>query len=152
MTPKPGRVSRRLLLTGGVAFVGAAGAAYHIRRVRWPSASDIASLIERRVGHLSLADDAIEKFAAEYTRRFGALSMSRHHRDTLAGLLSIDVFRRMAPAEKEQALLDFERRMVSYFLRSTDYFRTASGTVVQYVAFPDPYELPCSNPLAVLTL
>jgi hypothetical protein len=152
MTSRPARISRRLLLTGGVAFVGAAGAAYHVRRVRWPSAADLASLIERRVGHLPLAGDAIEMFAAEYTRRFGALSMSRHHRDTVAGLLSIDAFRRMAPAAKEQALLDFERRMVSYFLRSTDYFRTPAGTVVRYVAFPDPYELPCSNPLAVLTL
>ena len=140
MMSKPRRISRRLLLTGGVAFVGAAGAGYHVRRVRWPSAADIASLIERRVGHLPVADDAIDLFAGEYARRFGPLSMSRHHRDTFAGLLSIDAFRRMAPAAKEQALLDFERRMVSYFLRSTDYFRTPPGTAVHYVAFPDPYD------------
>jgi hypothetical protein len=152
MTPTRGRISRRLLLTGGAAFVGSAGAAYHVRRVRWPSTDDVAALIERRVGHLPLAGDAIDLFASEYNRRFGVLSMSRHHRDTVAGLLSVEVFRRMAPAAKQQALLDFERRMVSYFLRSTDYFRTPPGTVVRYVAFPDPYELPCSNPLAVLTI
>jgi hypothetical protein len=46
----------------------------------------------------------------------------------------------------------FERRMVSYFLRSTDYFRVPQGTPARFVAFADPYEVGCSNPLAQLGL
>jgi hypothetical protein len=147
------RLSRRRLVFG--AFATAAGAlagAHHWRRLRRPSAHDIAALIQDRLGHLELDPEGVDRFAHDYAERYGALSMSVHHRDTLGGLLRLDPVRHLLPSHRHQAVVHFERRMVSYYLRSTDYFRQGRSGPVRYVAFVDPYAGACANPFAVLKL
>lgn len=142
------RISRRALLLGAGLFAATGGGMVVWRRGRAPSAADIAGLLHRRLGHLNLDADGVREFAEEYVRRYGASAMSAYSPETLDGVLSMaaDV-----PPERLQRLLRFERRLVSYYLRSTDHFRREPESLVRYVAFADPYELPCGNPFAVRT-
>ncbi len=147
------RVSRRRLVL--TAFGGAAsiiGGAYHWRRLRRPNVGDITALIEQRLAHLDLDAAGVQRFAEEYDRRFGVFSMSVHHRDTLGGILRIDSVRSLLPPRRQQGIVELERRMISYYLRSTDYFRPGRQGPIRLVAFPDPYAGACANPFAVLKL
>jgi hypothetical protein len=146
-------ISRRTLLASGLAAAAAlAGGAHHWRRWRHPNHADLAGLIRWRLGHLRLDPGAAETFAAEYVKRYGARSMSVYHHQTVAGLFRSDAMRRWLPAGRVQDIRTFERRIVSYFLRSSTYFRSPPGTVVRFVGFPDPYEVSCTNPFANLNL
>jgi hypothetical protein len=148
--PERRRWSRRHWL-GVVLLAGAAGSGAHVwRKVRRPTRDDLAELIGRRLGHLPLDTSAADQFAAEYVRRFGAASMSWHYQRTLGNLRPVVVGRHAWSLSSDMQVLHFERRMVSYFLRSTDYFRSPPGSIVRYVAFPDPYEGACTNPFAIL--
>jgi hypothetical protein len=146
-------LSRRRLIFGAFATIGGAIAgAYHWRRLRHPSAADISTLIRQRLGHLDLDLEGVDRFARDYVERYGAFSMSVHHRDTLGGTLRLEPIRQLLPSRRQQSVLNFERRMVSYYLRSTDYFQPKRATPVRYVAFVDPYAGACTNPFAVLEL
>ncbi len=146
-------LSRRRLILGACATAaGAVAGAYHWRRLRRPSAGDIAAMIQDRLGHLDLDQDGLTRFARDYVEQYGAFSMSVHHRDTLGGILRLDPVRQLLPSRRQQALLHLERRMVSYYLRSTDYFQKGRAGPVRYLAFPDPYAGACTNPFAVLEL
>jgi hypothetical protein len=145
------RLTRRTWLTGlitGLLAVG--GGSYHWRRIRQPNADDLAALIRRRLSYLNLDPAAAEQFAREYVRRFGALAMAHHHQATFGGLVSANGLGWVAPA-RARRLLTFERRTVSFFLRSTSYFREPAAAV-RYVGFPDPYDGPCTNPFASFDL
>jgi len=78
--------------------------------------------------------------------------MSVHHRDTLGGILRIDTVRSLLPQRRQQGILELERRMISYYLRSTDYFQPGRQGPIRFVTFPDPYAGACANPFAVLRL
>jgi hypothetical protein len=119
--------------------------------MRAPSPADIEALIYRRLAYMPLDPAGVAEFAAEYARRYGVLSMSVHFRETFGGLLATEAVLPLLPVERSQRLFTFERRLVSSFLRSTDYFRrdAGDGRSVRYVAFADPYELPCNHPFAV---
>lgn len=151
------KISRRMMLAGGVGAACAAGAAavggrHHWRRLRQPSAGDLAGLLRERLGHLPLDEGGVDAFAQEYVRRYGASPMSVHHERTLGGVLRLDAALRLAPAELRQEILDFERHLVSRYLLSTTYFRAPRGEPVRYLAFADPYEMGCANPLAQFTI
>ena len=148
--PRP-RLTRRTWLTGIVTgLLALGGGSYQWRRLRRPSADDLAALIRRRLSHLDLDSSAPEDFAREYVRRYGALAMAQHHRATFGGFVSAIGLRVVSPA-RARRVQTFERRTVSYFLRSTTYFREPAAPV-RYVGFPDPYEGPCANPFATLSL
>ncbi len=147
------RISRRrLVLTAFAGAAAAVGATYHWRRLRRPNPGDIVALLENRLAHLDLDPGGVRRFAEEYDQRFGVFSMSVHHRDTLGGVLRLDPIRELLPPRRQQAVLELERRLVSYYLRSTDYFQAGRQGPVRFVAFPDPYAGACVNPFAVLKL
>jgi hypothetical protein len=142
------RISRRALLLGAGLFAATGGGMVVWWRLQAPSAPDIAGLLHRRLGHLNLDADGVREFAEEYVRRYGASAMRAYSQETFDGVLSMEG---EVPPERLQRLLRFERRLVSYYLRSTDHFRREPGRLVRYVAFADPYEVPCGNPFAVRT-
>jgi hypothetical protein len=145
--------SRRQLVFGALAAAGAVVAGtFHWRRLRRPSAADIASLIRDRLAHLDLDPGGVDRFARDYAERYGVFSMSVHHRDTLGGALRLGPIRQLLPSRRHQTLLNLERRLISYYLRSTDYFQPNRSGPVRYLAFADPYAGACANPFAVLEL
>jgi hypothetical protein len=147
------RISRRRVVLAVFAGAAAAiGGAYHWRRLRRPKIGDIVAVLEDRLAHLDLDPAGVRRFAEEYDRRFGVFSMSVHHRDTLGGVLRLDPVRELLPERRQQVVLELERRLVSYYLRSTDYFQPGRQGWVRFVAFPDPYAGACANPFAVLKL
>jgi hypothetical protein len=146
------RVTRRRWLLGalGSAGLGWAGV-YHVRRLRHPDPGDLATFIRARLSHLNLDAAAPDQFAAEYSRRFGSLVMSRHHALTFGGLLGANALRRFSAGRAADAVR-LERRLVGDFLLSTTYFREPPGTPVRYLRYADPYEGPCTNPFADLSM
>lgn len=147
------RLSRRRLVLAAFAAASATlVGTHHWRRLRRPNVNDLVALIEDRLAHLELDPAGVRQFAREYDGRYGVFSMSVHHRDTLGGILRHDAIRRQLPPRRQQAVLDLERRLVSYYLRSTDYFQPGREGPIRFVAFPDPYEGACTNPFAVFTL
>jgi hypothetical protein len=130
------------------AAAAAAGGAYHWRRLKDPAAADFVHIIRTRLGHLNLDPAGVDRFAREYVARYGAAAAAVHHRETLGGVLRIDALRALLPEARQQRLLSFERHLVSLYLRSTTYFTSPSAARVRYVAFADPYEIGCANPLA----
>jgi hypothetical protein len=154
MTGRSRLISRRTVIAGaGAAVLGVCSAgAWEWRRVKHPTVQDLSAFLRARLGHIHFEAGTVDAFSAEYVRRFGPAIMGVHREKTLGGLLSIAAVRRRLPEDREQEILTSERRLISYFLRSTDYFRVPRGSAVRYVAFPDPYESPCTNPFAVFTL
>jgi hypothetical protein len=154
MTGRSRFISRRSVIAGaGAAVLGVCSAgAWEWRRVRHPSVRDLSAFLRARLGHIHFEAGTVDAFSAEYVRRFGPAIMAVHRRNTLGGLLSIAAVRRRLPEHREQIILTSERQLISYCLRSTDYFRVPRGSAVRYIAFPDSYESPCTNPFAVFTL
>ena len=141
---------RRWMLSGLAAGVALALGGRHWRRLRQPAAGDLAGFIRDRLSHLNLDPSAPDAFSEEYTRRFGPAVMAVHSRLTFGGLVSGATLRRISDDRARRAV-DLERRLVSDFLRSSTYFREPTGSLVRFVAYPDPYEGPCTNPFADLT-
>jgi hypothetical protein len=140
---------RALIGTLGALVLTALGAG-EWRRLRRPAAGDLAALLRSRLSHLNLDPRAADDFAAEYARRFGAQIMAVHRTLTFGGL-STGLLRHARP-DRARSVVRLERRLVGDFLRATTYFREPRGAVVRFVAYPDPYEGPCTNPFADLSL
>ena len=148
--------SRRTVLVG---LIGLAGTAVGVdigvrewRRLKRPSVADLERFLLAIVGDRNLDPEAIPQFAREYVRRYGALSMAVREKETLGGLWDIAAIQPLFPSARTVTLIEDERRMVSLFLRSTDYFRRSAGERARYVAFANPYETTCSNPFATFDL
>lgn len=79
------------------------------------------------------------------------------HRQTLGRKFDAAIFvmdnewsRSLLPENRRGGIERFERRVLTDFLFSTDYF-TSAGQDVQrmtYVDYADPYSVGCRNPLA----
>jgi hypothetical protein len=138
----------------GVAalVIGAPVGVREWRRLRRPSTADIERLLRSRLADRNLAPDAIPQFAAEYYRRYGAFVMSRREKQTLGGLWEFGAFRPLFSDARTEKLLETERRMISQFLRSTDYFARQADVPARYIAFANPYETTCTNPFARFNL
>jgi hypothetical protein len=150
------RFSRRMWVAGGLVWATAAGAwvvagaSYQWRRVKHPTASDLADIVSHRLAHLPLEASGVEAFAEEYVHRFGTAPMVVHQERTLGGMLCFDSVLWRLPLEQRQPIVDFERGLIARYLLSTTYFHEPAGAPVRYVAFADPYEVGCANPLARL--
>jgi hypothetical protein len=139
---------RAWLLAMAALAVGTPVTLREWRRLRLPSAEDLERLLRSRLGDRNLAPDAIPRFAHEYVSRYGAFAMSRREKETVCGLWDVRVLRPFFSVSRTQHLVEMERRLISQFLRSTDYFRRPAEAPARYVAFNDPYATVCSNPFA----
>lgn len=129
--------SRRRFLLSLLALSAASGgglALYNARRRRDP-AGVVAEVVRRRLSHLDLDPGDLGRFADDYLARAGPGKLKK-----------LEV---LADGERSLALQQFEREIVAAFLLGSDFFdRPGEPEAASYVAFPDPYELGCANPLA----
>lgn len=151
-------LSRRgfLLSLLGLSALAGGGLALHNQR---RAASDpelfLADLLRRRLPHLELEDGLLARFAREHLARAGDFERTRVARLAAA---PGELWSRLWPLRRGAVEMSperrlYERELMARFLLSTDYFRRGegAGAVVRWVAYPDPYELGCANPLAVRT-
>lgn len=112
----------------------------------------IVELIRRRLSYLTTDPAGLALFAREYVSRSG----SRFRRGIRLARIFGPLF--YSPAIRRRfsrrrgfrtEILDFERHVVAQFLLSTDFFRRRhdDSSTVTYVAYSDPYEMGCANPL-----
>lgn len=142
------KLSRRAFVgTGLAALVGAGGLGATAHSAMRAPDQTIARFIRHSVPGLAVDEDTLLAFS----RRFLERSPWRGNR--LNGALLImdnpDLVRLM-PERVARAYGWFTRQIITGFLFSTDFFTVAQRRAerTSYVAFADPYEVGCANPLA----
>jgi hypothetical protein len=141
-------ISRRRLL-GGLGAAGIAGvAAWGLGRLGL--AAEIASVLHRRLGFLTLDDGGVRAFAkdqtgATFAKRWPTWNRLRYH-----FLSSVSPsFKRYYRSTTQSRIAALEDNWVSAYLLSSDFFLNGAdeSRIVRYVAFYDPLR-PCQNPFA----
>ena len=143
------KFSRRALIGGTLAAggVAAVGGYQLLGPVADPEGA-IAGFIARAVPNVSADDSVVTTFA---TDSLGFIS-NRYPGDfdVHVSLLANPFLVRFLPERQAAFHSDFQRLLVTQFMRSTDLLLTEPGAPVNYIAFADPYQVGCSNPLAQL--
>jgi len=138
------RLSRRGFLLTLLGLTAAAAGGLQLcdaRRRRHPALA-IADLVRDRLSHLDLERQDLERFGHDFLARCGPGKRHQVERLTAA---------RPAAGGSGLAARKLEREIFASFLCGSDFFdRPGEPAAASYVAFPDPYELGCANPLARL--
>ena len=143
------KITRRTLIGGTLAAGGiaAAGGYQLLAPVADPEGA-IAGFIARAVPNVSAEDAVATTFATD------AIDFVSHRYagdfDIHIALLANPFLVRFLPERQAAFHSDFQRMLVTQFVRSTDLLLTEPGAPVNYIAFADPYLVGCSNPLAQL--
>ena len=143
------KITRRTLIGGTLAAGGIAAVGGHqlLGPVADPEGA-IASFIARAVPNVSENDSVVTTFAADSIE----FVSNRYPGDfdIHIALLANPLLVRFLPERQATFHSDFERLLVTQFMRSTDLLLTEPGAPVNYIGFADPYQVGCSNPLAQL--
>ncbi len=127
--------SAGLGVAGGLAYVGFEMSYEEV----------IVRTLKRTLSDLQLDEDGLRKFAKEFERRYqkgtlkvAAMALSIRFADTPFG------------KPLRGRLRDFEEFAGELYLMSSNYFLSTppAAAPVLFVRFYDPWEAPCSNPLA----
>lgn len=150
-----GRITRRLFLAGGIGAVGVAGAGgVVIARAR--SFDEVVALIVRHnLDPIPVPAETMGAFTADLTAKHTLLfrgqtmKLARYVPDIYLS----DTLRSMLPDGVHKSMEFVEREIMTKFLLSTDFFSQPMGPemTISYIAYADPYETPCLNPLADFT-
>lgn len=150
MTPKVSR--RTVVLSALVSGVSLYVGGWWGLKVRHNDSTDaIAAVVQRRLDYLQLDEQGVAAFAEDVRAR---LDDGVNRRLSWLGLVhplySAVGGTAMTPLDDE--FRRFEEWLVARFLLSSDFFlHDADETrTIEYVGYYDPYERPCSNPLAHL--
>lgn len=141
------KLSRRnLLIVGGVAALPPAMVAG--RAAASTPEDSIVRYLRSSTGNTSIPDTNMYQFA----EKFVAANRPTYGRRFDAAMLVLDNnWARSLLSDERRVLLEwFERRLVTDFLFSTDFFTDAGRNPqrMRYVDYADPYTLGCRNPLA----
>ncbi|MCQ4288816.1 hypothetical protein NA647_15430 [Pseudomonas stutzeri] len=130
---------RTLLLSSaaalGVAAVGSAAWVYEDRQVFIPE------LLHQLVGDFQMSDEDQRKFVDAMAGHYGSEKLT-----ALMGLYKIRQQTGVGSAYTDLRVDNFERRLLTDFMVSTDYLRRQheANPMVAFLG----YRLPCSNPYA----
>jgi len=141
-------ITRRGLLLGG-AVAAIAPATVVVGTLITPHENIMVAYLRHKLPGLAVGRDDLEAHA----RRFAATIPFEDERFHYAPILSVmanPVVEPTLPGRVRGPYEEFTRRLMTGFLLSTDFFGTAGAqpSRTRYVAYRDPYELGCSNPLA----
>ena len=137
---------RSVLLSLLGITVATGGGLTVLRLIRAPRTPEqfVLDLLGRRLAHLDVEPSSLLAFAREHLARAGRAELAE-----LQELAAEDPPRTAAGAAGSLARRQLERRIVARFLLGSDaYQRQDSAAPVRFVAYPDPYEIGCANPLA----
>lgn len=137
------RISRRMALAGAAA--GAATAALGAAVVA-PRQADYARLLLRRaVGPFEMADGELKTLVQAFMARRELAYGLKADLWGVAGRLGV---RKLLPRSQREAMEDQQRRLLAFFMLSTDYLDPARGT--RPVAYVETVEA-CASPFARLS-
>lgn len=146
--------SRRSVLLSLLGITAAAGGLTLVRsgRAKPDPAAQVVELLQRRLAHLEIDPPSLRAFASEHVARASPGELAELEG---AAVASRPIARLLARWRGEAGGTAFsrhqlERRIVARFLLGSDVFsRRDACRRARFVAYPDPYELGCANPLAV---
>jgi hypothetical protein len=135
---------RRLIGTAIAAAVGLTGWCAYENNY----SNLIVSILTTKLEFLNLDEVDLNTFAHEFAADAGTFGSKGHLLALTYPVLRRADFMRMGKADTEIA--EFEYRVVSKFLLSTDYFKNGADETrpVRYVAYNSPYRFACGNPFA----
>lgn len=136
------RMTRRTLLIAAAATAG--GTAMAAAPVARPHAT-LAAFVRANAPAAAVSDAQMGDFVR---RLLAQWRLDAVRRRLVLFLMERPAALRFAPAAVRAAQDRQERWVLTRFMLATDLFHDAPSPEPAYVAFPDPYELGCSNPLA----
>jgi hypothetical protein len=127
---------RKFLVVTGLAGLAAAITSFRFVATSYDEAA--VDLIKRELSFLSLDDEGVRKFVAEFTK-----DKNRSYRMTIRGYSFLHI------GSKQSGKVN---QLVSAFLLSSDFFsnRMDESRVIKYVGLYDPYVRPCSHPFSAV--
>lgn len=140
MTGRKAMVSRRAFVVGGVAAVGALGAA---------SVYAINVDVEDAVGTLLRNSFPGETFDPVQLAEFARATNERHGPFSHGQLLAMDnaLVRNATESLTDRDVQTMPTRIITDFIRSSDVLDPDRNGQTGYFAYADPYAVGCSNPL-----
>ena len=143
-------VSRRVLLGGTAAVVGfGTFTGYRLLAPISDPEGAIAHFTASHVPHVKAGDEVVRTFSTaavpEMQNLFGT-NFKAH-----VAILANPALKALLPEDEAIAQSNFERTIITLFVRSTDLLlRPDHTTPVSFLTFADPYTAGCSNPFAQL--
>jgi hypothetical protein len=143
------RISRRGLLLGGVA-VAAVPTAFIASTAMASRADTAAGYIRHALPGLAVPKAELTGFAEEYVSRIDRHNRRKSYYDLIFFLMANPDAEGMLPARLLHAYQGATRYLLTTFLLSTDFFSAAGQRpeLTNFIAYADPFELGCRNPLA----
>lgn len=148
------KLSRRTMLFGGAAAIGAGGAGVAALNARNPDQA-IAAMVRRIFGADIAQDDVLRRFAAASAQRLSGIGLGRGVVETLVTasypMLAPILEHWPMPSAMEPIGTPYENAastIATLFIRYTDYQIRAPGAAVTFDGFPDMQPFMCLNMIA----
>lgn len=141
-------INRRHLLLGA-AIAAVVPATIAVGTVMTPHQNVVIGYLRHKLPGLAVSQIDLESHA----RRFTATVPFEHqqfHYGIILAVMANPVLETTLAGHRRETYNEFTRRLMTGFLLSTDFFTSAEAqpSRTRYIAYRDPYELGCSNPLA----
>ncbi len=152
--------TRRSVLLSMLGITAAAGGGVTVWR--WAKATPtpedfVVELLRRRLAHLKVDQPSLRAFASEHLARAQPGERAELEGAASATKTIAPLFGRLRAESSRTAFArrQLERRLIARFMLGSDVFRQDVlrqdvGQATRFVAYPDPYEIGCANPLASL--
>ena len=143
------RVHRRTVLIGGLAAV-ALPAGLLASQAAAARATIVVKYLRDQLPGLAVSQTDLQGFASEYLERNVSGGGHKVRYEAIFLILANPMLAAAAPSSARIAHEDFTRGLLTKFLMSTDFFGAAEQRPerTSYIAFNDPYDFGCSNPIA----
>jgi hypothetical protein len=142
-------MSRRGVLLGGAAagIVPLALAGSYLTSSR---EEIVIGYLRSVLPQLAVQETDLQSFALSYTDLLDPTGRRKLYYDSIFFFLENPSLQGVIPARYEHGYELITRSLLTTFLLSTDFFKEAGQKPerTSYVAFADPYDVGCSNPLA----
>lgn len=142
-------LSRRSFFLAGTAAAAAASAAIPLSAAARPEGA-IVGFIKHNIPGIAVPDETLHVFAREYLNRSG---WQGKRLVSVAVVMENPWIVRFLPSSLQARYKSRFRDLMTTFLFSTDFFTSGSRdpSRTSYLAYSDPYEAGCGNPLAVVS-
>lgn len=143
------RLSRRTLLVGGAA-AAALPTGWIASRATAPREEVVIGYLRHLLPGLAVPDNDMQAFAKTYVGQLDPQNKRQTYFNLMFAVMANPALEGSLFSRARSAYEHVTRSMLTTFLMSTDFFSTAAQQPARtsYVAYSDPFDLGCRNPLA----